>query len=886
MKVLKSVFAVVCFLILSINLYSQDGIVREPVKTDNSQDVLLATISSTGSGGQWSSPSTWAGGVVPGPGDNVIIAAGTVVTIDTDATIANITIGTSTTTPAVLSFDPNGSRALTVNGDLTISPGINILTTPSVAAFTGHTLTVGGNLTNNGSLDLSTNNNFAGAALIFTGAANNTFSGTGTNNIRTITIDKGTAIANTLEMTVSNFTVQGSSVDGANSGYLTLTNGTFKLSGSFTGNHRTFASASYDIPQTAGFWLNNPNYTVTAQNGSATVRGQLQISTGVYNVGTAATDTLNVASTGLATGGMIIVDNGIVNVSGAIRRTDYTNVSYRQFGGTVTTCMAGNFAPCFDLSSQGAGGKLVIQTPAAVPNDANPDFAGGWMWNTFLTFGNANTPGTGTFTVSTGGLFGMTEFSLAIDTTTGPHTVRVSRGPNAVFLNDTNIGAGGTLDILDNDRFYIVGDSYINNGTIKTSPSVDFRVTTSISGNPVGDAEFSGSGTFAGPVGQLAVFRRNVILGPNMNIRTRSIFAQEGIIVNANRLTLGFNDNVASTISLSTGGNLDAAPTFDLGTGGQSITYNGIETTRNTGAEINPSRELVGLSVTNPTSGAVLNVTGGDLTVNGPIVYSNVIDMGGNKLRHLSGSISQCGFRIFVRNGSVVRRFSAADEIYTFPAGANGSSCVAARVTASSLPSGPADVTVAGQSGPLSGLNPSKSVPFNWQVQQTGAMTSKLELIYANVTTSGNPPSYRAYKSTGGGPPQVLIAGSTVNTSTEIVTVPVNTDLTGGWGISERPPSVFVNISGAVLGPNGAPIRNAIVRLSGGNLTFPRTVQTGSFGTFSFTSIETPQLEYTVTVSAKRYRFTTSSVTITPTANITDLNFTANPPEEFKTGAR
>ena len=160
------------------------------------------------------------------------------------------------------------------------------------------------------------------------------------------------------------------------------------------------------ISATAGFWLNNPNYTVTAQNGSATVSGQLQISAGVFNVGTAAADTLSVASTGLGTGGMIIVDNGAVNVSGAMRRTDYTNISYRQTGGTVTTCIAGNFAPCFDLSSHGLGGKLVIQTPAAVPNDANPDFAGGLMWNTFLTFGNANTPGTGTFTLSTAGLFG------------------------------------------------------------------------------------------------------------------------------------------------------------------------------------------------------------------------------------------------------------------------------------------------------------------------------------------------------------------------------------------------------------------------------------------------------------------------------------------------
>lgn len=882
MNTVRSVFYVVVgFSLLAFNSYSQDDATRDIIKPDRSAQIFSAAISSTGAGGPWSLSSTWVGGVVPGTGDDVTIVGGAVVVIDTDATVSNITVGDGTLTPGVLTFDPATARSLTVNGDLTISGGASVLTTPSTGTITGHTVTVGGNLTNNGIFDLSTNGNLAGAGLIFKNASNNSFGGGGSmTDIRTITIDKGTALANTLELTASNFTVQGSAADTSASGYLTLTNGTFKISGTFTGDHRTFATASYNIPQTAGFWLNNPNYTVAAQNGSGTVRGQLQISKGVFNVGTAVTDTLNVASTGLATGGMIIVENGTVNVSGAMRRTDYTNISYRQTGGTVTTCIAGNFAPCFDLSSHGLGGKLVIQTPAAVPNDANPDFAGGLMWNTYLTFGNANTPGTGTFTMSTAGLFGYIEFSLAIDTTAGPHTVRVSRGSNAVQLNDMNIGGGGTLDLLDNDRLYIVGDSYINNGTIRTSPDIDIRITISITGNPVGDAEFSGSGIFSGPVGQVAVFRRNVVFGPGINIRTRSIIAQEGTIHNANQLTLGFNDNIASTTTLGPGGVLDSAPVFDLGTGGQSVIYNGIETSRSTGVEINPTRELVGLSVTNPTGGAVLNVTGGDLTVNGPIVYSNVIDMGGNKLRHLSGSISQCGWRVYVRNGSVERRFSAVDENYTFPVG-NQNYCVAARVTASSLPSGPADVAVTGQIGALSGLNPSISVPFNWQIQQTGAMTSKLELIYANVTSSGLESRYRAYKSTGGGPPQVLITASSVSTSTDTVTVPVSTDLTAGWGIAERPLAVFVSISGTVLGPNGAGIRNATVRLSGGTLSAPRIIQTGNFGTFSFTGVETPELEYTVTVSAKRYRFTTPSQTITPAGNITNLDFVASPQEEF-----
>jgi len=281
-----------------IDVASSDGPdqVRPAVAVKPASEIVLNNISSAAGGGLWSSSSTWVGGVVPGSGDSVTIVGGSAVIIDTTASAGALTVG-SGGSPAVLTFDPFSARSLTVAGDLTISGATDVFTTPSTGTVTNHSLTVGGSLTNNGILDLSTNSGQAGADLTFTGAANNTFGGSGSvTDIRTITLNKGTSSANVLDLTVSNFTVQGSTTDSAASAFLTLSSGTFKISGTFTGSHRT-GTVSVDptttivqqlIPSTAGIWLNNPNYTLTTTQSNAAIRvaGLLRVSTGAINTGT------------------------------------------------------------------------------------------------------------------------------------------------------------------------------------------------------------------------------------------------------------------------------------------------------------------------------------------------------------------------------------------------------------------------------------------------------------------------------------------------------------------------------------------------------------------------------------------------------------------------
>ena len=109
--------------------------------------------------------------------------------------------------------------------------------------------------------------------IVFNGASNSIFGGTGaTTDVMWIAIQKANPDA-IVELTPSNFTVQGSTTDTPASGYLFLGQGMFKISGTFTGTHRTFPTAAYEMPVTAGLWLNNPNYTVAAQAASAQFHG-------------------------------------------------------------------------------------------------------------------------------------------------------------------------------------------------------------------------------------------------------------------------------------------------------------------------------------------------------------------------------------------------------------------------------------------------------------------------------------------------------------------------------------------------------------------------------------------------------------------------------------
>ncbi len=621
-----------------------------PVKSEQpGSNVVLSNISSTAAGGVWSSPSTWVGGVVPGSGDNVTIVGGAAVLIDTAASAGTLTVGTGAA-PAVLTFDPFAARSLSVAGDLTINGATDILTTPGTGTVTNHSLTVGGSLINNGIFDLSTNSNQAGADLVFTGASNNTFGGNGSvTDIRTITMNKGTSSANLLDLTASNFTVQGSTTDSAASAFLTLTNGTFKISGTFTGNHRTavltfdlnIAAFEQIIAPTSGLWLNNPNYTLTSPSNSRfLVKGVFHVSAGILNAANTNGSSIMLDQTEHPA---MFVDGGTINVSGTLISSNGTNpVTYSQSGGKVTTCMDVNpGGSCFHIragTTTFSGGEIVIQNPAVPAGSNSEDFraVGAVGTGTKVTFGNASTIAVGSF-VSGGGLP-----NINLDTSAGPQTLYAGGA-----LGNVNIEPGGTLNI-GSGGFQVLGDSFVNDGTLIAGGGVlNFHGT-----GLTADVTYSGSGTMTGKFSSLRADCRTVTFGSSVgSVNITSMELHETDLVNSSKIRFVDNANIV----IFGDAKFDSTPVYDLtGSGGVNLTYWGDYTT---GPEI-PATRIV-KDITKSGAGPLI-LTGGDLTVTGSMSIGTYISQGANKITHLG--INAGGSPGYV-NGILTRRSPAARVI-------------------------------------------------------------------------------------------------------------------------------------------------------------------------------------------------------------------------------
>jgi G8 domain len=263
------------------------------------------TKTSTGTG-NWNTGATWTPAGVPAAGDDVVIAATHVVTIDiTTNNILSLTISGTVTIG-----NDNNNRIVTVTGNITINSG-------GVFQSAGNgqnSLNIGGNLANAGTFNMNDGTAAtADADVTFDGTANQTVSGAGaTTDFNLVTINNTGAtnnVNNIVEITSTNFTTP---ID-----FLALTDGTFKLSIAAT---LDLSAGALNLTAPDGFVINNAGAVVNFGGNNFTVtNGIFELLAGTVNIG-------NGNNLFGVSGGTVTLSGGTVNVLGR----------FQMSGGTTT----------------------------------------------------------------------------------------------------------------------------------------------------------------------------------------------------------------------------------------------------------------------------------------------------------------------------------------------------------------------------------------------------------------------------------------------------------------------------------------------------------------------------------------------------------------------
>lgn len=395
----------------------------------------------------------------------VTITSGQTVTINTNATAPNLTID------GTLIFD-NTARAVAITDYVNISASGTFITQASGAA--SHAMNIGGNLTNNGVFDMSRGGTTLVCNVSFNKNGNQTISGSGaTTRFNCIGLNMGTSNANVLEVLSSNFAAAAGFLHPIAALPNALANGTLKMSGSFTFTGTLFKSGSYyNIVSTGGVWINNPNVTINGTNDSYDVSGQLKISAGTFNAGTAAGNAIR-----LLNGSSMNVSGGTVNVAGRIQAYDAAGTTaqvttYNQSGGTVTLSKAGvntSTMPEFtlDLATDSlifSGGTMIFHNQASTADDLLSRAV----------------------SVVTGGLVQMSDATTTSATTAGFYIESYSTLPSVtIYPCSTNMNVVLATNLKVNGDITIGPSTALNN---RYSSTLSYNI--SLTGNWINNGTF------------------------------------------------------------------------------------------------------------------------------------------------------------------------------------------------------------------------------------------------------------------------------------------------------------------------------------------------------------------------------------------------------------
>ena len=279
---------------------------------------------------------------------------------------------------------------------------------------------------------------------------------------------------------------------------------------------------------------------------------------------------------------------------------------------------------------------------------------------------------------------------------------------------------------------------------------------------------------------------------------------------------------------------------------------------------------------------------GGNVVVNGSLTINGVINTGANTLTLECGVSITGGGEFNYIVGKLERRFCGV-ETFTFPVGAAFALPPVAPDAETLAPEGgvsnysPLTVTVtSGTVGSsltvsvtdafMDGAVQVNSISRYWTLTENGNLTANLAFTYRNEDVVGNESSWNVLRRESGSTSNY--PGGTVNGATNTFNAP-NVSNFSQWSAGVAvPTAASAEISGRLTTASGEGIRNATVMLTGGNLTQPVYVQTGTFGIYRFGDLPVGQI-YVVTVISKRYTFANPSRVINLTDSVTGEDFAA-----------
>lgn len=673
-------------------------------------------------------------------------AASRTLTID-----ANVNISSG-----ILELGDAFSQTLNIAGNLNIQNN-GTLKTASTGSIV-HTLTLSGNLFNEGAISL---NNASKANFSFLGNTNALFNGSNggaSASFSNLTVDKGTSTSTELEITMSG------SLSAPTNNWLNLVNGNLKISKSASLTLTDQAGSNFIIPGSAGLTMNNSGLTilvgqVNSSQADLVVNGKLKIAAGTMEIGIASNDQNNDLEYGSSGFPEVEVSGtGILNINGQFRRpvsSQQGSVIYTQSGSSQVLVRGRNSDPGTSLTYDKA--KFEIANPGSVFNMSGNSvltisrngLASGIYYDIYLQpetysitggevrIGNSGTAAAQNFFLSASVPF----WNLSVDGSVNTKTLTLVASPLTV-LKDLKIEGNSVLNTTGLN--VTIGGDLINQNTTATTgltvggyrTAVVTQVTTfnsstanqsitGVAGNLTNFAILNIENTFSG--GQLA-------LSANSNIRVAG-----NLSITTGQFNTGINQATLLTNITNDGGHTSSGAGYLIfaGTIKQFINASGTASFGsiriNNAAGVDANVNMIMNGSIDFTSG-ILYINNRSLqlgltsTITGTLNSSNMI--------RLNGVASDAG---------VTKLYPASAHDFTFPIGVTLKYTPARLNVTSNTVAGSITVKPINTKHPATTDPLDKELGYHWKTSSTGfngSTTVNHTYNYINLDVNGTETSY------------------------------------------------------------------------------------------------------------------------------------------------